>query len=248
MGSPNTQVYSIKIDAREHKLVEYFSLLDPPIQYETGNLDIGDIIFYKDNKPVVVIERKELSSDLPSSITGERYRNQKIRLKTLECPVIYLIEGVDTQRIQMDIIYSAWAGTMLRDKMHVLRSFNFDETCKLVLKLYKKTQEFKLGSNDTPTDETDQQVEYLKTIKLNKKSNITPENSFTLLLAQIPGISITMADKIRAEHPSMHQLIMHYESLPLEKRAGGLKEISLGKRKLGKAASEKIYKHLYNQV
>jgi len=241
--------YTIKIDAREHKLIDLFGALDPPIPYKTDNLDIGDIVFYRGDERVVVIERKALS-DLASSINGERYRNQKIRLKTLDCPVIYLIEGteatLDDPRVQMDKLYSSWAGIMLRDKMYVLRAFDLAETCALVVKLYSRAQEFKLGAPGVNAAPLDPQTEYLKTIKLNKKSNITPENSFTLLLAQIPGISVTMAEKIRAEYPSMHRLIMHYESLEPTQRSTALKDISLGARKLGKVASEKIYRHLYN--
>lgn len=264
-------MYKLKIDIRERDLIAYFTSNN--IEFTTEDMDVADIIFYRDEVPVVMIERKTLG-DLVKSILDKRYHNQKARLKMVDCPVIYLIEGhpaidvimtnddvtdytrdelikliaetrVRYDGMDFDRIYGMFTGTMLRDKMHVLRAMDFQESCDLIIKLFNKTQEFKLGTESGAS--TNDAVDYLKTVKLEKKANITPENIMSLLLAQIPGISVTMAEKVRAQYPSMASLISHYESLPDSERPKALKDIDLGARKLGKVASEKIYNYLYGK-
>jgi len=247
-----TPEYSLIIDAHEHKLIGYLKDSGCEVPFKTTNLDIGDVIIMLQDNPVVVFERKALP-DLVSSINGERYRNQKIRLKTLPCIVIYLIEGLpgDSWEVNaaLDKIYGSWAGIILRDKMNVLRSFDVEESAKLILKFYKRAQEFNLGvgsaGGEGPSESGTSSLDYLKTIKLQKKANITPNNILILQLSQIPGISVNMADKIHALYPTLQKLIEYYESLEESSRAMALKDISVGARKLGKSASEKIYKYLY---
>lgn len=49
--------------------------------------------------------------------------------------------------------------------------------------------------------------EYLNTIKRVKKDNVTVDNIAKLMLCQIPGVSMTSADAITAEYPTMEKLI-----------------------------------------
>jgi ERCC4-type nuclease len=230
--------YTLKLDCRESKLIEFFEKKSfKNIDLDSGDLSVGDIQIIKNGKIVLVIERKTLQ-DHVHSIKDKRYHNQKIRLKTMDCPVVYLIEGhpilpvvyadisrliknvnglssndikvkldhildgfyPDLEKLQidgmsLDILHSSWIGTMLRDQMYILRSISFKETCLLVKKMYLKLIEFdqknELGSNENI------QTEYLKTVKLQKKDNIKPDNCLTLLLAQIPSVSVTMGESIR---------------------------------------------------
>lgn len=57
----------------------------------------------------------------------------------------------------------------------------------------------------------DQRLEYLKTIKLAKKDNMTPNNCYVCQLSQIPGVSIDMADVIANQYPSMLHLVQAYQ-------------------------------------
>ena len=81
---------TLSIDKRERKLINYFS------QYKfvsTITLDLGDlIIFDKEKKPLLIIERKTIA-DLYASIVDGRYREQKARLIKSGCRFCYLIEG-----------------------------------------------------------------------------------------------------------------------------------------------------------
>jgi len=250
-----TAEYTLKIDSHEedHKpgrnrgLINHFKELGT-IPFETDNYDVGDVLIYRGDVPVVVIERKTLS-DYHASIDDGRYRNQKMRLKALGCPIVYLVEGLagdsDAARVNYARLQSSWAGLILRDNIHLLRAENFEETCVLVEKCYKRAVEFKLDAVGAGVPEGDAATEYLKTIKLEKKANVTPENALTLMLAQIPGISVPMASKVCEIYPSFQALMAHYASLEPPARAMTLRDISLGKRKMGKVASEKIYMFLY---
>ena len=93
----------ILIDYRESKLKDLFDKhifkdkkLTPLITYE--NLDVGDIIIKKDEKTVLIFERKSIP-DLYSSINDGRYKEQKIRLLN-NYPlknIVYIIEEANTQ-------------------------------------------------------------------------------------------------------------------------------------------------------
>ena len=80
--------YTLLIDYREKSLKTYFETFDftndkhlKNIILKIENLDLGDIIIKKDEKVILIIERKTLQ-DLYSSINDGRYKEQKVRLKT----------------------------------------------------------------------------------------------------------------------------------------------------------------------
>ena len=64
------------IDTREKHLLD---VITQKCDYEVKQLDLGDIIFTKDDETVMVIERKTIS-DLKASICDGRNREQKARL------------------------------------------------------------------------------------------------------------------------------------------------------------------------
>ena len=72
------------IDNRERDLIKWFEdhndkYNENKIQFSKENLDLGDIIFKKNGKMVILIERKTFS-DLSSSIKDGRYKEQKNRI------------------------------------------------------------------------------------------------------------------------------------------------------------------------
>ena len=82
----------IIIDSRELKLKEIISK-DLNLNIEFKNLDLGDIVFKKNDKEILIVERKTIN-DLYSSIRDGRYKEQKIRLlSNSNANLFYILEG-----------------------------------------------------------------------------------------------------------------------------------------------------------
>ena len=203
-----------------------------PIVFETGNLFLGDFEFYLDDEMVLLIERKSVA-DLANSIGDGRHKNQKLRLvKTNPNPfirmkkVMYLIEGEVTDQVVIQShstkskIYGAMVNTFLRDSISVFRSTSIKETVTLLIKLYRKIQEhaemIKGNSDPSRTSQSQEQLDYSTMIKKERKANLTPTVCFLSQLSQIPKISESMAQVIYNKYPTMRDLILAYESIPLD--------------------------------
>ena len=118
-------------------------------------------------------------------------------------------------------------------------------------------------SNNTENENNDvnNNLEYLSTIKLKKKDNLTPLNCNLLQLAQIPGMSLQNAQIIIDKYGSIANLIKSYydinnedidENKREEKRIKMLIDLEITitngkKRKLGKVLSERIYQYFFNK-
>ena len=118
-------------------------------------------------------------------------------------------------------------------------------------------------SNNTENENNDvnNNLEYLSTIKLKKKDNLTPLNCNLLQLAQIPGMSLQNAQIIIDKYGSIANLIKSYydinaidedETKREEKRIKMLIDLEISisngkKRKLGKVLSERIYQYFFNK-
>ena len=181
------------VDDRERKLIE--NGLDK--SFTVDHLEIGDIVFKRhDGSYICIIERKTVS-DYMSSISDGRLKNQAIRIKTYsnEAPVIYIVEGHlpdMTSKSQgygglsTDSLYSSIIGKMVRDKFSVFNTKSLSDTIILLHKIQKKISGLdisEIGSGKVPTD-----IDYLKTIKITKKENMTPKLCYISQLAQIPNI------------------------------------------------------------
>jgi hypothetical protein len=108
-----------------------------------------------------------------------------------------------------------------------------------------------LNSNGETVTECDTNLEYLSTIKLKKKDNLTSNNCSILQLAQIPGMSIQNAQIIINAYQSLANLINTYYQTDEDKRSMLLSDLEISiangkKRKLGKVLSERIYQYLFN--
>ena len=71
-------------------------------------------------------------------------------------------------------------------------------------------------------------LNYLETVKVNKKSNITPENQFLLALRNIPGVSVKIANNICNEYNSIDKLLSKYKKCEILKE----KELLLASLKI----------------
>ena len=108
-------------------------------------------------------------------------------------------------------------------------------------------------NNNNNNNNNNTNLEYLSTIKLKKKDNLTQNNCSVLQLAQIPGMSIGNAQIILDKYKSIANLIKSYYDIEDDKKSKMLAELEIhilnGKaRKLGPVLSKRIYTYLFNIV
>jgi crossover junction endonuclease MUS81 len=113
------------------------------------------------------------------------------------------------------------------------------------------------GNDDTINEiinlkEPDNNLEYLSTIKMKKKDNLTPTNCSILQLAQIPGISVSVANLIISQYKSISNLVLSYNGKEEKDKELMLANIEIGtstgkKRKMGAILSKRVYQYLTNQ-
>ena len=249
---------NLVIDSRESKLKKYFTSSDKNIPISFQSLDIGDIqlVSQSDNSIQYIIERKSIS-DLYSSINDGRYREQKARLlgSVSKNRVAYIIEGniLDTTlklgALQRKIVQAAIVNMSLRDKITVYRTSNSVETGMFVELIYKKVSEnpdWLVSQVNESTENTESQS-YNHLVKTVKKENMTPLICQKVQLAQIPGVSHSMADKVLDNYKSIPHLIEQYNLIEsVDEKRKLLQNIQVSeKRKLGKVLSARIYDFLF---
>ena len=228
------------------------------VKFTIEQLDVGDFIFKFNGNICCLVERKEVN-DWASSITDKRSKNQSIRISQLrkENPdilIIYLIEGQHPHKdhkfrngITRDSLYSSFVNRVIRDRFTIYHTADTTDTALFIAKLFDK-----LPEHYSKTGVPDERLEYLKTIKLAKKDNMTPENCYVCQLSQIPGVSIDFANLIASqpEFSSMQKLIMTYHNTNNETTkenllANIIVPIANDKtRRLGKVISHRVYQYL----
>jgi ERCC4-type nuclease len=193
------------IDNREPKtLVTYLNALNEQsstkINIIQKSLTIGDYVFYDEinNKELLIIERKSLA-DLESSIKDGRYKEQSFRLNEANIHnhnIIYLLEGAIVNYKNgnfKNTLYSTLFSLNYYKGFSVINVLNQTETGDLLLAIAGKLiRENKPGfySQDLEVANSQSNVdEYSTTVKSTKKSHITKDNIFNIMLKQIPGIS-----------------------------------------------------------
>lgn len=187
----------LRVDYREHKAIEFFNKNN--IEIESVNLPIGD---FQINETLLV-ERKTMS-DLSASIIDKRFHEQKTRLKESGCCVLYIIEGsyVAKYGLRLKALKTALLRTQLRDNCHVFLTSTLQETCELVLQL----------RNEWPYAQKETIVNLQK-----RNSKITQDSIYANMMCCIPGISLTIFEKIKMKYPNMTALIEGLNSEELQK-------------------------------
>jgi len=225
----------------EHDLI---SLMKPK---SIVNLEIGDIAYYLDGQLKCLVERKRVD-DYVSSISDGRLKNQSIRIQSEKeinpnLIVIYLVEGsipASNKKffggITGEAVLSSFIGKMVRDRFNLFIVNDINESVRFLNKLYDKLKsdysdltEYKLL---TPQD-------YVRTIKTEKKANMTPEMCYICQLSQIPNVSTNTAEIIANKWSSMSSLVrgfMSYSGNPAE-----MLQVCDG---IGKVMAKKIYEYI----
>jgi len=216
---------SIILDNREVKLKEYFDIIIK--DYSIEQLNLGDIIVRAGNKEIL-IERKKIS-DLFSSISDGRYKEQKERLNEWKKgddnrDVVYVLEGgFNDFEKQIDIFRGVIVSLTINFEFKVIKSVSLEETTKYVLKIFKKLGDF-TG---------------IKTGGFKKKSDsINSETYWIYCLSLIPGISYEMADKI-LNQVSFEEILKGKNKEIIDKIAN-----IKGKRKIGIKVANKIFDYI----
>lgn len=252
------------IDYREKKILEYFKNNKNKEYIEKRNLLVGDIIFTYNDEKILIIERKTIC-DLISSITDGRYKEQKFRLlkNNNENNLLILLEGeIEEPKygyMKKKNILGSIINTMFRDKINIYKTFDIEETCYFIEcilnKLIKKEKKnfTKLFNTDNIEENIDnnKNKSYCETIKLSKKSNLTPKIFNELILLQIPGVSKMFINGIFSKYKSIKELILIYNDDKLNEKEKNnlLKDIKIKtennkERKIGPVISKRIYEFL----
>ncbi len=140
-------------------------------------------------------------------------------------------------------------------KLQILRFEGIEETIYFIKRIVEKIEasDTNILPATTPTAQSEESnnLDYLSTVKLKKKDNLTPNNCNLLQLAQIPGMSLQNAQIIIDKYQSIANLIKSYYDIDETERHKMLMDIEISisngkKRKLGKVLSERIYQYLFN--
>lgn len=263
--------YNIIVDNNESALIKVLQKCFP--QVYVSDFEIGDIAICKiDNgnaKILALFERKTIQ-DMLSSIIDGRYREQKIRLMSYHLnkktnKLYYLLEG-DTNELSKEDdkkLWGAWISTQIRDGIEVIRTSDLQETVKFLIRFverlisdgdalleiskYKRELCQSYLPLDNTTDDKQNSLSYLATIKSKKKDNITPKICQIMSLGLIPNVSHAGAEAVISKYGSLVNLMKAYSNVSDEDdKKLLLADIQVSeKRKLGKVSSEKIYNYLF---
>lgn len=223
------------IDNRENQLIK--CLKESNLNFKTENLDLGDIQYKCDNNLIYIIERKTVN-DLGASIKDGRYKEQKIRLlSNNKNNIYYIIEGNINycETISTKAILGSIINMIFRDNIKIIYSKDIKQTLDIIIQIKNKCE-----SNKFQNNQNSEKNDYISCIKINKKENLDKKTCNIIQLATIPGVSKNISTIILEKYNNLNNLItefnQHGELL--------LKDIELGKKKLGKVLSKRIYDYL----
>ena len=224
----------IIIDNREKDLLELFEKNN--IDCIKKNLELGDIQYIINDEIIYIIERKTFD-DLGASIKDGRYKEQKMRLlANNKNNIFYILEGEKKKckTLGENALLGSIINMSFRDNIKILFSIDINETYKILLQIKDKYNNGKFKKIICDTSN------YVSSIKTNKKENIDKKLCNILQLSIIPGVSKNIAELIIEKYISLDNLIQEFK----KNNDRMLEDIYLGKRKLGKMLSVKIYNFL----
>ena len=226
---------NIIIDNRENDLIKLLN--KNKYNFTTSNLDVGDIQYKNDDKIIYIIERKTVN-DLGASIKDGRYKEQKVRLlSNHNNNIFYIIEGNINycETLGTKAILGSIINMIFRDNIKIIYSKDLNQTYDIITQIKEKYDSKKFISNESKS-----KVDYVSCIKVNKKENLDKKTCNILQLATIPGVSKNTSSIILDNYNDLSELIDKF------KESGELllKDLELGKKKLGKVLSKRIHDYL----
>ncbi len=195
---------SIVVTPGETALLDAFAKAG--IEVITENLLVGDAHIRKGDQTVYIFERKA-KGDLDASIKDGRYREQKSRLLETGVPrknIVYVIEQLTKPR--GDSVYkrvwSAICNSQHRDGFTVFQTKNADDTVDYLVGMARSVEQFTSIKDSNTTDEVNVNI---------KKRQVAQEDWFRYSLTLIPKCSLSIAEVITGEYPTMTALITAVE-------------------------------------
>lgn len=206
---------------------------------EMKALHVGDIHFVKeDNEAVIIFERKT-ASDFYSSIVTKRFAEQRERLKRLclqNVKVCYILENLPGKLDdkQQNLCWGALENLVLYHNMFVLPTKDLQHTAAVLIHMLKKVNEKPVTLHTA--------YEPATVLEHTRKRTLTAANIFPAMLSTIPGLSESMAMAVSGVYPCIKSLQDAWDTCEqVKKKEQLLIDIPLGKRKLGKVLSKRIY-------
>ncbi len=190
---------------------------NPRVAIKRERLDLGDFVFrlqcatteasLNETKQCIVVERKS-NGDLASSLQDRRFYEQKARFArsadgdgaqaSIDTQLLVLVEGKALHWKLNDVrgnftnsaLNSALLSTLLRDRMPVLRTLDFEDTCAALECIGKRLlkDELCLASREARLNKTRIGAEGHKAFARKRKNLESPMAMLTVMLSTIPGL------------------------------------------------------------
>jgi len=222
------------LDIRERDLIPLMP------NWPVKMLPIGDLwIGVKDEEiqeGSIIAERKTVT-DFESSFLDGRYREQRTRLLAYcsekKAKPFYIIEGSfdrTQQRLEKKALWKLLTRLSLRYGIGLFFTKSLEETAELGEILLEQWKEDpKVFQGET--------VSYAETLHVNKKDN-TSQVVQTMMIAQVPGISVKTAQALLLTHKTFESV---FKATEAELAATQVTET----RKFGAAAAKKLWAALH---
>lgn len=252
----------LKIDNREHDIINTLNNKHKEIVFKTENLDIGDFIITDENENILIVIERKKYSDLSASIKDGRYKEQKERLiHSLSYKVrkIYLLEGNNMRDFQFtqQTFNSVIINTIIRDEIFVYMSKSIDDTITFIIGVMTNINKYINDLINEIVLNEDKAFNNTFSCKKVKKENVTPEICFRNQLSQIPGISSKISDVFVEKHKNINGFILYLNGIggvecdTDSKKGLIIDDIANTKyganmRKIGNKTAEKIYEYIFN--
>lgn len=239
---------NLVIDCREKKVISLFE--QKQIDVSVESLPLGDIcIRDKDGSLVALFERKTIQ-DLLSSISDGRYEEQSFRLQ--QCglekrKIYYVIEGNIEQYVgkgqglySKSTVHSCMYSLTYVKGFSLICSNSVNHTSDIIEKFFKKIESDPSAGSEGPH-------QYIDSVKLTKKGNLSDEMVTVMMLAQIPKVSKNAAEAVMKNYKySIPKLVD-----ALNENSDCLSQVVLSiannkTRKLSKPCIEGIKKYMLN--
>lgn len=238
------------VDSREqslfHNLQNYSSF---PIPFKTKMLEIGDVLFQKENGEILLLIERKTVRDLVHSLKDGRYHDQRNRwhefLKDSPHSTVSLwIEGDLMTADMEENTRSSLLNSLLRlqTRHHIVvhqvpSREGFLKSLQMVAQKFQQDP-YHLVMKPEDTILTPSLGQY-------KKSVHSVENYWQSCIALIPGISTSTAVKITTLYPNLSLFVQEYLEKPHQVETS-LKELKINeKRKLGGKQAQKIIQFLF---
>jgi ERCC4-type nuclease len=238
---------SITLDTSEGGLRGWLQQLPEKTNLNHEALPVGDILFYVDAKPTLLIERKEVG-DFRSSVADGRFREQRSRMIDLrkqmpELVIAYMIEGDFSNlnyghhsRIPQHFLENLVNDLGPKYRICVVRSKNLLDSLRLIGRFENMYRE------NGPTSQILNEDDPVRTYTIGKKRGLERNQFAACALSLVPGVTREAALSITAVYPSLRILTHALEALDTDtEREQLLVGVGYGNGlKIGKTVAKRI--------